>query len=115
MKLAYGFGLFLALLWLPAGALAAAAARQGDLTSHGGVILGGAPTVLIGGLPAARMGDYATCPLVSPYPHVGGTISMGDPTVLIGGMPAARVGDPVNEGAAASQIVIGSATVLIGN
>ena len=42
----------------------------------GGIIAGpGAPTVLIGGLPAARMGD--------PCAH-GGTIVVGMPTVLIG-------------------------------
>ena len=42
----------------------------------GGPISGpGAPTVLIGGMPAARMGD--------PCGH-GGTIILGCPTVLIG-------------------------------
>jgi uncharacterized Zn-binding protein involved in type VI secretion len=75
------------------------AARLGDPTAHGGVIVAGFPTVLIGGQPAARMGDMHTCPLatpaVPPVPHVGGPIAMGSPTVLIGGQPAARVGDPV--------------------
>ena len=33
------------------------AARQGDSTAHGGVITSGCPTVLIGGQPAARLGD----------------------------------------------------------
>jgi uncharacterized Zn-binding protein involved in type VI secretion len=43
----------------------------------GGPILPpGAPTVLIGGLPAARMGDMAGC---------GAPIVVGCPTVLIGG------------------------------
>jgi uncharacterized Zn-binding protein involved in type VI secretion len=77
----------------------APAARMGDQTAHGGVISMGFPTVLIGGQPAARMGDMHTCPMVTPgvppVPHVGGPIAMGSPTVLIGNMPAARVGDMV--------------------
>lgn len=71
------------------------AARMGDMTAHGGVIVLGMPTVLIGGLPAARVGDMHTCPMFDgPKPHVGGPIMPpGSPTVLIGGLPAARVGD----------------------
>jgi len=70
------------------------AARMGDLTVHGGVIVMGLPTVLIGGQPAARMGDMHTCPLVTGVvPHVGGPIALGSATVLIGGQPAARAGD----------------------
>ena len=38
------------------------AARMGDATVHGGVIAMGFPTVLIGGLPAARMGGHAYLP-----------------------------------------------------
>ena len=71
----------------------------------GGPILPpGAPTVLIGGLPAARMGDMATC--VGPPD----TILMGAPTVLIGGQPAARMGDPTAHG---GVIVLGCFTVII--
>ncbi|HEV2675037.1 MAG TPA: PAAR domain-containing protein [Aliidongia sp.] len=92
------------------------AARAGDmhvcpmltvLVPHvGGPILPpGAPTVLIGGMPAARLGDMCTC--VGP-PDV---IAMGAPTVLIGGMPAARMGDPTAHG---GVIVLGQPTVLIG-
>jgi len=74
------------------------AARQTDMTAHGGSITIGCPTVLIGGLPAARVGDMHVCPMVTPgvppIPHVGGAIiPPGVPTVLIGGMPAACVGD----------------------
>jgi uncharacterized Zn-binding protein involved in type VI secretion len=73
------------------------AARMGDQTAHGGVIVVGFPTVLIGGKPAARIGDMHTCPMATPgtppIPHVGGPITMGSTTVLIGNMPAARVGD----------------------
>ena len=72
----------------------------------GGPILpAGEPTVLIGGLPAARVGDMATC--VGPPD----TIIMGSTTVLIGGMPAARLGDSTAHG---GTIVLGEFTVLIG-
>jgi uncharacterized Zn-binding protein involved in type VI secretion len=65
------------------------------MTAHGGVIVIGNPTVLIGGQPAACVGDMHTCPMSDgPKPHVGGPIlPPGSPTVLIGGRPAARVGD----------------------
>jgi uncharacterized Zn-binding protein involved in type VI secretion len=72
----------------------------------GPVMPAGAPTVLIGSLPAARVGDMATC--VGP-PDV---ILQGEPTVLIGDLPAARQGDPTAHG---GQIVVGCATVLIGS
>lgn len=72
----------------------------------GGPILPpGAPTVLIGGLPAARMGDMATC--VGPPD----TIAIGSTTVMIGGKPAARMGDMTAHG---GNIVVGCFTVLIG-
>jgi len=72
----------------------------------GGPILpAGEPTVLIGGLPAARVGDMATC--VGPPD----SIAMGSGTVLIGGMPAARLGDTTAHG---GSIVLGEFTVLIG-
>jgi uncharacterized Zn-binding protein involved in type VI secretion len=71
----------------------------------GPVLPPGCVTVLIGGLPAARMGDMALC--VGP-PDV---IVQGAPTVLIGGMPAARMGDPTAHGGA---IVLGLPTVLLG-
>ena len=52
------------------------AARMGDATAHGGTIVAGCPTVLIGGQPAARLGDMHTCPMQTPgtppIPHVGG-------------------------------------------
>jgi uncharacterized Zn-binding protein involved in type VI secretion len=72
----------------------------------GGPILppGGLP-VLIGGMPAARVGDMCVC--VGP-PDV---IALGSFTVLIGGMPAARMGDITAHG---GTIVLGLPTVLIG-
>lgn len=63
------------------------------------------PTVFIGFLPAARVGDMATC--VGP-PDV---IALGSMTVLIGGMPAARIGDMTAHG---GVIVLGEMTVMIG-
>jgi uncharacterized Zn-binding protein involved in type VI secretion len=72
----------------------------------GGPILPpGEPTVLIGFLPAARVGDMCTC--VGP-PDV---IAMGSTTVMIGFLPAARMGDPTAHG---GTIVLGCMTVLIG-
>ena len=71
----------------------------------GGPITIGAPTVLIGGVPAARIGDMCIC--VGP-PDV---VAMGAPKVLIAGSPAARMGDSTAHGGA---IVVGCPTVLIG-
>jgi uncharacterized Zn-binding protein involved in type VI secretion len=72
----------------------------------GGPILPtGCPTVLIGFMPAARMGDMALC--VGP-PDM---IAMGSPTVLIGNMMAARMGDPTIHG---GVITVGCPTVMIG-
>jgi uncharacterized Zn-binding protein involved in type VI secretion len=72
----------------------------------GGPILPpGCPTVLIGMMPAARVGDMLVC--VGP-PDV---IALGSMTVLIGGQPAARLGDMTAHGGA---IVVGLPTVMIG-
>lgn len=72
----------------------------------GGPILPpGCPQVLIGFLPAARVGDMAVC--VGP-PDV---IAMGSTAVLIGYMPAARIGDPTAHG---GVIVMGCPQVIIG-
>lgn len=95
------------------------AARQGDTTTHNGMIIAGSPTVLISDAPAARLGDFVVCPEVSqnggvPVPHVGGQIITGVPTVLIDGMPAATVGDTVQEVGVQSAINLGAPTVLIG-
>jgi len=71
----------------------------------GGPVVIGCPTVLIGGQPAARMGDMLVC--VGP-PDV---IAVGSPTVLIGGMMAARLGDMTAHGGC---IVVGFPMVMIG-
>lgn len=64
-----------------------------------------AVTVLIGGLPAARVSDMAMC--VGPPD----TIAKGSATVLINNLPAARLGDQTAHG---GVIVVGCPTVLIG-
>ncbi|MCG8346018.1 MAG: PAAR domain-containing protein [Chlorobiales bacterium] len=85
------------------------AARVGDMivsTATQGaplpIIPPGAPTVLIGGMPAARMGDSCGADAVV----------MGSATVFIGGMPAARIGDPTAGGG--TIIPPGATTVMIG-
>jgi uncharacterized Zn-binding protein involved in type VI secretion len=85
------------------------AARVGDMiisTATQGapvpIIPPGAPTVLIGGMPAARMGDSCGAD----------AIVKGSATVMIGGMPAARVGDSTAAGGAV--IPPGAPTVMIG-
>ena len=70
----------------------------------GPVIPPGCPTVMIGGVPAARVGDMLTC---TGPPD---TIAAGSSTVMIGGMAAARLGDSTAHGGA---IVAGCATVMI--
>lgn len=67
--------------------------------------------------PAARLGDFHQCPMVTPglppIPHVGGPISLGATTVLICNMPAARVGDMAVCVGPPDSIVKGSSTVMI--
>ena len=92
------------------------AARSGDMHTcplvsgtvphvGGPVLPPGCPTVMIAGMPAARVGDMLTC--VGPPD----TIAAGSATVMIGGMPAARVGDSTAHGGA---IILGAAPVNIG-
>lgn len=72
----------------------------------GGPVTGpGAPTVLIGGMPAAVIGDMCVC--VGPPD----SIIKGSATVLIGSKPAARLGDSTAHG---GTIVVGCPTVMIG-
>lgn len=72
----------------------------------GGPVIGPCvPTVLIGGLPAAVVGDSLTC--VGPPD----TIVKGSATVMIGGKPAARIGDTTAHG---GMLVLGLPTVIIG-
>jgi len=72
----------------------------------GGPVTGpGCPTVLIGGMPAAVMGDMCVC---TGPPD---TIILGSSGVFIGGKPAARMGDQCAHG---GTIAVGCPTVLIG-
>jgi uncharacterized Zn-binding protein involved in type VI secretion len=68
-------------------------------------------TVLIGGQPAAVVGDSHTCSFPPPPPHPPTVIVVGSASVLIGGRPAARIGDTAACGA---TVVSGAFTVLIG-
>jgi uncharacterized Zn-binding protein involved in type VI secretion len=79
----------------------------GPVPHVGGPILPpGAPTVLIGFLPAAKVGDMVTC---AGPPD---TIIKGSATVLICNMPAARLMDQTAHGG----VIVGPGcpTVLIG-
>lgn len=90
-----------------------ASARVTDLTNHGGVVTGpGVATVLIGGMPAAVLGDLHVCALPPPghVPTVS-PFTSGSATVLIGGRPALRVIDVCGCGA---MVAVGAPTVLIG-
>ena len=71
----------------------------------GGPVCKGEPTVIIGFMPAARLGDQCVC--VGP-PDM---IAKGSATVKIGFMPAARMGDMTVHG---GSIILGFPTVLIG-
>jgi uncharacterized Zn-binding protein involved in type VI secretion len=65
----------------------------------------GMPTVLIGGLPAARVTDMCTC--VGP-PDM---IAKGSATVITGGLPQARIADQTAHG---GMITLGCFTVIVG-
>jgi uncharacterized Zn-binding protein involved in type VI secretion len=95
------------------------AARLTDMTAHGGTITGpGVPTVLIGKMPAATLGDMHVCPMMTPgtppIPHVGGPITLGSTGVFIGKKPAARMGDMAVCVGPPSTVVLGCMTVMIG-
>jgi uncharacterized Zn-binding protein involved in type VI secretion len=96
------------------------AARVGDMTSHGTPLSPGpgSTNVFIGGMPAWRATvDLHVCPLFQApgVPHVGGYVVLGSTTVLINNFPAARVGDVIVESGPPNVIVMGFATVLIGD
>lgn len=71
----------------------------------GPVLPPGEPTVLIGKIPAARLGDQLAC--IGPPDTIVGASA----TVMIGKAYAARLGDPTAHGGA---VVAGCPTVLIG-
>lgn len=78
---------------------------NGIVPHVGGPINVGHPNTIIGGMPAARIGDMAVC--VGPPD----TIATGSGTVIIGYMPAARLGDSTVHG---GTIVMGHPTTMIG-
>jgi uncharacterized Zn-binding protein involved in type VI secretion len=91
------------------------AARLGDLTVHGGVIIMGSPTVLVNARPAARVTDMHVCPMITGLvPHVGGPIIKGSGTVLINGLPAARITDLATCIGPIDVIALGSFNTMIG-
>jgi uncharacterized Zn-binding protein involved in type VI secretion len=72
----------------------------------GGPVVGpGAPTVMIGKMPAAVLGDSCVC--VGPPD----SLVKGSATVMIGGKPAIRMGDSTAHG---GNVAIGCITVMIG-
>ena len=78
----------------------------GTVPHVGGPVSGpGAPTVIIGGMPAARVSDMCVC--VGPPD----TIAAGSGTVITLGMPQARLGDMTVHGGA---LVLGCPTVIVG-
>jgi uncharacterized Zn-binding protein involved in type VI secretion len=78
----------------------------GTVPHVGGPVIGpGEATVLVGGLPAAVVGDSVTC---TGPPD---TIIAGSASVLIGGKPCARMGDSTAHG---GTIILGEFTVLVG-
>jgi len=91
------------------------AARLTDITVTGDPITAiGVPNVLIGGLPAACVGDLVVGPVIT------GSITMGSTTVLIAGRPAARMTSMVSGANTitgiplATTVAMGAPTVLIG-
>jgi uncharacterized Zn-binding protein involved in type VI secretion len=87
------------------------------------IIPPGAPTVLIGKLPAARASDQTQPCMMTPcVPGGPGIIAKGSATVLIEKLPAARVGDMSSHPSCVAPIPsptgniipAGEATVLIG-
>jgi len=90
-----------------------AAVRVGDITNHGGTVIGpGVMTVMIAGMPAAVAGDMHICALPpSGHQPTSSPFISGSSTVMIGGKPALRMTDSCGCGAAAA---IAAMTVNIG-
>jgi uncharacterized Zn-binding protein involved in type VI secretion len=84
-------------------------------TAHGGIVTVGFPTVLIGFLPASRIGDLHVCPMVTGVvPHVGGPFILGSTTVIVGEMPQSRVTDQLTCVGPPDVALMGCETVLVG-
>jgi uncharacterized Zn-binding protein involved in type VI secretion len=77
------------------------------------IIPPGAPTVLIGNMPAARMSDQTMiCSLPGCVPAGPGMILKGSMTVMISNLPAARVGDPTLHASCVAPIPGPSGTIM---
>ncbi|MFY0578724.1 PAAR domain-containing protein [Cystobacter fuscus] len=81
--------------------------EPGPVPHVGGPTSSGESTVIIGGMPAARIGDSLVC-----FGGPPDSISQGESTVIIGGKPAARLGDGTSHG---GVLVMGCPTVIIGS
>src|SRR5690554_5869472 len=82
-------------------------AYNGKVPHVGGPIITGSPNVLIGGQPAARVGDQAVC--------TGGgvdTIVLGSSTVFVNGQPLALAGSPTAHG---GVVISGAPNVIVGD
>lgn len=77
----------------------------GDKTSHGGTVVGGAPTASTMNKQIARVGDKVTCPKCG-----NNTIATGDSSMIVMGQPVARQGDKTACGAT----LISSQSVTLG-
>ena len=76
-------------------------------------IVSGAPTVMIGKKPAARLTDTTQpCLLPGCVPGGPGTVIMGSTSVIIAGMPAARVGDQTLHATCVAPIPAPSGKIL---
>jgi uncharacterized Zn-binding protein involved in type VI secretion len=60
--------------------------RKGDKTTHGGQVLTGSETMLVGGIGVARKGDQVSCPKEG---HGPTTIVEGNPDYLDHDIPVA--------------------------
>src|SRR5690606_26243299 len=88
---------------------------MGDTTAHGGSIILGNPTLMVGKMPSSTLGDMQVCPMCTgPVPHVGGPVSLGSMGVLFGKKPAARVSDMSVCTGPPSMPAMGCFTVLVG-
>ena len=77
------------------------------------LIIKGEPTVMIGGMPAARMMDTTMpCMLPGCVPGGPGMIQLASTTVLIGGMFAARVGDMTMHSSCVAPIPMPTGKIL---
>jgi uncharacterized Zn-binding protein involved in type VI secretion len=89
-----------------------AAARVGDPTVHGGTVVGpGVAIVMIGGMPAAVLGDMHVCAIPPPSHIPSAPFVAGSATVMIGGRPALRAADACACGA---SVAVGCPTVVVG-